>query len=265
MLTLAVATTVAIAVLIGTGPGPAPSRLARLGPLGATRRSTRHTALATHLVGQAGETDENSRAHNGGLASPRARAAAAALAAAGTAAIVGGTTGVIMALAAGAGTWVVLGRLEPGAETHRRERYAAALPATIDLLVAALAAGCPTVDAVIHVGRAIDGPLGSTLVRAATAAQLTVEPTRAWSELVDDPVLHPLGRALTSATVRGTSPATALQRAADDARSGARWAAQSHARAVGARAAAPLGLCFLPAFVLLGIVPVIATSGLSLP
>jgi hypothetical protein len=56
-----------------------------------------------------------------------------------------------------------------------------------------------------------------------------------------------------------------LQRVAEDARDAARWDAQARARALGARAAAPLGLCFLPAFVLVGIVPVVAGVGPLLP
>jgi hypothetical protein len=55
-----------------------------------------------------------------------------------------------------------------------------------------------------------------------------------------------------------------LQRIALDARESARWAAEARARSVGARAAAPLGLCFLPAFVLVGIVPLVAALGMPL-
>lgn len=52
--------------------------------------------------------------------------------------------------------------------------------------------------------------------------------------------------------------ADVLTRLADDAREASRTNAVSAARKVGVKAVAPLGLCFLPAFVLLGIIPVIA-------
>jgi hypothetical protein len=51
-----------------------------------------------------------------------------------------------------------------------------------------------------------------------------------------------------------------LERVARDARDGSRWEGEAKARAVGARAAAPLGLCFLPAFVLVAIVPIVVAS-----
>ncbi|MCW2777557.1 MAG: hypothetical protein JWN17_1282, partial [Frankiales bacterium] len=49
----------------------------------------------------------------------------------------------------------------------------------------------------------------------------------------------------------------AVARLAADARAEARSAAEQRARRAGVLAVAPLGLCFLPAFVLLGVVPVV--------
>ncbi|PSL05416.1 hypothetical protein CLV30_104286 [Haloactinopolyspora alba] len=71
-----------------------------------------------------------------------------------------------------------------------------------------------------------------------------------------------MARALVSTMSRGTSPVAALRRTAAEAREAARWAGEAKARSLGARAAAPLGLCFLPAFVLVGVVPMVATSGI---
>ncbi|MFD0891079.1 type II secretion system F family protein, partial [Streptosporangium algeriense] len=56
----------------------------------------------------------------------------------------------------------------------------------------------------------------------------------------------------------GAPVADILTRLADDARQEARSAASAAALRVGVQAVAPLGLCFLPAFVCLGIVPVVA-------
>ncbi|GIH22507.1 hypothetical protein Aph01nite_08170 [Acrocarpospora phusangensis] len=52
--------------------------------------------------------------------------------------------------------------------------------------------------------------------------------------------------------------ADVLTRLADDARHATRSASSAAARKVGVQAVAPLGLCFLPAFVFLGIIPVVA-------
>jgi pilus assembly protein TadC len=58
----------------------------------------------------------------------------------------------------------------------------------------------------------------------------------------------------------GAPAAEALTRLADDLRRERRTLADQAARSVGVRAAAPLGLCFLPAFVLVGIVPSIVSA-----
>ena len=61
----------------------------------------------------------------------------------------------------------------------------------------------------------------------------------------------------TAATAQNAPVATAVSRLADDVRAEGRSAAEQAARRVGVLAVAPLGLCFLPAFVLLGVVPVV--------
>jgi pilus assembly protein TadC len=50
-----------------------------------------------------------------------------------------------------------------------------------------------------------------------------------------------------------------LLRVAEDLRATRRAALDQAAKAVGVKAVAPLGLCFLPAFMLLGIVPLVAS------
>ncbi|WP_162450427.1 type II secretion system F family protein [Phytoactinopolyspora mesophila] len=251
----------AAAVLLATGQLGAESRLERIVPA----RAPRPDGVTAWPRAQAAGSTHRDSAATGPLSSRRARGLAAVLAGTSGGVLVGGGFGLLVAPLAAVGTWIGLGRLEPAALARRREQCAAQLPLALDLLSAALAAGCPPVHAVEHVGRALDDPLGRILVLAAAAARVGGDPARAWSSLEGDPVLRPLGRALRSATLRGISPTAALQRAAQDAREAARRTAETRARAVGTRAAAPLGLCFLPAFVLLGIVPVVATSGLPLP
>ena len=76
--------------------------------------------------------------------------------------------------------------------------------------------------------------------------------------------MRPLGRRrgggglVHRAAGSGTALAPSLARLANDQRRVARTAAEARARAAGVQAVAPLGLCFLPAFMLLGVVPAIA-------
>lgn len=176
----------------------------------------------------------------------------------------GGPGGWFAGLAVGVTAWIGLSRLEPAAVLRRRQHVAAAVPLAAELLAAAVAAGAPPDRAAEAVGGAIGGPLGEELVAAAAAARMGADPPTAWAGLLADPAARSLGRALLRSAARGTSPVGALERASRDARDAARWAAEARARSVGARAAAPLGLCFLPAFILVGIVPLVATLAMPL-
>ncbi|MBB5787595.1 type II secretion system F family protein [Jiangella mangrovi] len=229
---------------------------ARIGAPGAARRA-RAAAGARPADGSAGGT--------AAAVSARGRSLAAVVAALGAFWLLEGVLGLVAGAGVGVAAWYGLGRLEPASRRRDRERVVAMLPLAADLLAAALAAGGPPTVAAETVGAAIGGPLGRALVDAAAAASVGVEPGRAWSDLAADPAVRPLARALTAALTRGTSPSPVLTRVAADARDAARWSGEARARSLGARAAAPLGLCFLPAFVLVGVVPIVATSGILVP
>jgi tight adherence protein B len=62
------------------------------------------------------------------------------------------------------------------------------------------------------------------------------------------------------AQTSGAKPATALTRLAARARDEAHAEVIAAARRAGVLAVAPLGLCFLPAFLLLGVVPAVLGS-----
>lgn len=212
----------------------------------------------------AGSPDRGGRPARGVGSSAPARGAAALLAGLALAGMIGGVAGTAVGVVGAVTAWVFLGRLEPAGVVRGRRRLAAAVPLVADLLAAGLAAGSPPDRVAEAVGQAVGGPLGERLCQGATALRLGAEPVDAWSPLLADPASRPLGRALAGAVTRGSSPTGVLARVASDARDRARWEAEARARALGARAAAPLGLCFLPAFVLVAIVPLIATVALPL-
>ncbi|RAY14960.1 type II secretion system F family protein [Actinomadura craniellae] len=202
-----------------------------------------------------------SRSAGSGLAGRRAdarRYGAAVLAGSAGAAVLGGWFGVLAGIGLAVGCAVVLGRLEPREVRLRRARLVADLPVAVDLLAACLRAGAPWGGAVEAVADAIGGPLGDELHAVAAQVRLGADPATAWSALTADPALAPLARAAARAVHSGTALAPALARLAHDQRRSAQQAATARARAAGVQAVAPLGLCFLPAFVFLGIVPAIA-------
>ncbi|WP_223166567.1 type II secretion system F family protein [Nonomuraea sp. SYSU D8015] len=175
-----------------------------------------------------------------------------------TAALIGGIVGILAGLLIAPATGVYLHRKEPTQTQHEREQIAKDLPFAADLMTACLLAGRPVSAATEIAANAIGGPLGQRLAWVSTQLRLGADPEPTWGLLAKDPALGQLSRAMTRAAQSGAPVADVLTRLADDAREASRAATVASARRVGVKAVAPLGLCFLPAFVLLGIVPVIA-------
>jgi Flp pilus assembly protein TadB len=150
-----------------------------------------------------------------------------------------------------------MARLEPAAVRLRRARIAGDLPIAVDLLAACLRGGTSWSTAVESVAEALGGPLGEELQAVAAQVRLGADPAEAWLTLAGEPALESLARTVARASESGASLAPVLGRLAKDQRRAAQGAAMARARSAGVRAVAPLGLCFLPAFVFLGIVPAI--------
>ncbi|WP_246236488.1 type II secretion system F family protein [Actinomadura chibensis] len=134
----------------------------------------------------------------------------------------------------------------------------------MDLLAACLRGGAPWHEAVAAVADAVDGPLGDELRTVSVQIHLGADPAEAWLALAKEPPLAPLARAAVRASSTGAALAPTLSRLAQDQRRAARAAAAARARAAGIHSLAPLGLCFLPAFVLLSVVPAVAGIALTI-
>lgn len=151
---------------------------------------------------------------------------------------------------------VVLRRYHPGAE-HRASTAAGDLPVACDLVAAALRAGAPPARAVDVVGEALGGPVGTRLRRVGAALSTGAPPETAWRELAGLDAADRLVRAAAHSADRGSGLASVLVRVADDIRAGRAAAVESRARRLSVLVVLPLGLCFLPAFLLAGVVPVV--------
>ena len=171
---------------------------------------------------------------------------------------VGGPLGPAAGAAAGVGTWIVIGRAEPPAVRRRREQTRADLPHIVGLLASALRSGAATGESVRVVCAALPGAAADRLAPVAARLALGADPVRVWEQLAADDALGPLGRALARAQVTGAPVVRSVERLADELAASARADVEDRARAVGVKAALPLGLCLLPAFVLIGIVPLVA-------
>ncbi|MFF5296849.1 type II secretion system F family protein [Paractinoplanes globisporus] len=165
--------------------------------------------------------------------------------------------GLPIGVAAGVGVERLLRRQEPAA--RRRERLAAVsdLPLAADLLAAALRAGAPVDRAAAAVADALGGPLGERLRRTARSLRLGAEPAEAWAHLAGLDGADRLVAAAVRSSASGGALTGALGRLADDLRADRAVAAEAAAQRAGVLIVLPLGLCFLPAFLLVGVVPVL--------
>jgi len=133
-----------------------------------------------------------------------------------------------------------------------------------DLLSAAVAAGASVQDAIDVVIPAIDEPVRSRLEGVRASIELGAPTTIAWAEMLDDEALAPIAGAVIRSAQTGSAISTVLDAAAVDMRQAHRSQVEVAARSAGVRAVAPLALCFLPAYLLVGVVPVIAGFAESL-
>ena len=169
--------------------------------------------------------------------------------------LIGGPTGVL----AGLGVALAVDRLLRNADSERERGVPAALlrdlPGACDLLAVCLGAGLPVGGALAAVGDALPAPLGQELSAVAALYRMGAEPRRAWADAPAE--LRSLGRTMVRAGESGSSVVTALSTLAVDTRASARAAVDADVRRAGVWVLAPLGLCFLPAFVCLGVVPLV--------
>jgi pilus assembly protein TadC len=172
--------------------------------------------------------------------------------------VIGGMTGAVAGVLVAVAVSRSFHRLGQAERRRRDARRIADLPIAVDLLAACLRGGTPWSQAVEAVAEAVGGPLGEDLHKVAVQIRLGADPSVAWLALAEEPTLAPLARTAVRAVQSGAPPAVPLARLARDQRRTARSAAAARARTAGIKALLPLGACFLPAFVLLGIIPAIA-------
>jgi pilus assembly protein TadC len=171
--------------------------------------------------------------------------------------LVGGWWGLGVAVAVGAVLDRGLRRLEPAAQRRQRLREAADLPLAADLLAVVLQSGTPVDRATFEVARVLPGPLGDRLHRVARLLQLGAPADEAWAQLAPVSGADRLVRAAVRSAEHGAALAGALRRLADDLRADRAIEVEAGGRRAGVLIVLPLGLCFLPAFILAGLVPVI--------
>lgn len=138
------------------------------------------------------------------------------------------------------------------------------LAAGWDLLAACLRAGLPVPLAVRAVAGHLPGPAGVELRTVAERLALGADAQAAWDVPEMSP-LHKLARAARRSAHSGSGLAEVAVRAATEVRADVRAAAAARSQRAAVLITGPLGLCFLPAFLVLGVAPVVIglASGLA--
>ncbi|MFJ9612391.1 type II secretion system F family protein [Streptomyces noursei] len=172
--------------------------------------------------------------------------------------LLGGVTGLLVGPAAGWGAYHWLRRQRAAAaDRGTAARVAAELAPAGDLLAACLAAGAGPREAAEAVGRSLDGTVAERLRHVAAELRLGGEPTAVWPRLAELPGAGALARCMERAGISGAPAVEPASRIAAELR--AEWgrAATARARRAGVLVTLPLSGCFLPAFLVLGVAPVL--------
>jgi pilus assembly protein TadC len=178
-------------------------------------------------------------------------AAAAAL----LGAVTGGPVSAVVlgagVLAAGLAVRRKAGRPREGADDL------AALAGLWSLLAVCLESGLPVAAAVTATTSRLTGPAGGALRRVAGLLELGADAGDAWSAAADRPALAPFARAACRSAGTGAALAQVARAEGDRLRAELTDTCRARAERAGVLITGPLGLCFLPAFLVLGIAPVV--------
>lgn len=147
-----------------------------------------------------------------------------------------------------------------GARVRTAERAAPdEIPMTADLMAACLSAGAGIGDA-LAAALVVAGPWlrarGEPVVAALRAG---APPVEAWADWLTEELLAPIARTSIRTAGSGAAAAGELVRVAARLRAGVRAQRQQRVARAAVWIVFPLGLCFLPAFVAVGVVPLVAS------
>ena len=127
-----------------------------------------------------------------------------------------------------------------------------------------LKSGLPLLDALSNALSLLTSSLKSDIERVYALLLLGAEPARAWSVLRDDQLLSLLARAMANAQISGGSLAVVLERISTLCYEKTMKRSRERVKSLSVKLALPLGLCFLPSFLIGGIGPIVYSFFASL-
>jgi len=171
--------------------------------------------------------------------------------------IFGGGLGPVIGAGAGfAAAWWA-SRLTPSSETRQQRRLARDFPITLGFMAFVVQSGAPLRLATEAVSEVADELNAQRLRGVIARCDVGFTDGEAWRTLADDPVWGELSRELARCVDTGAATAAVLKSTAAQASQAADADAIAQARTIGVTSTLPLVCCFLPAFLLVGVVPII--------
>lgn len=170
-------------------------------------------------------------------------------------AVGGGAVGLVaIGLAAVAAAWL---RRALTVRPDERTEDSAELAGCWELLAACLEAGMPVAGAVLATATPLMGAAGHGMRRVAGLLELGADPIDAWRTVEHRQALAAFARAAARSAGTGAALARVARTECTRLRAELSDAAQARAQRAAVLITGPLGLCFLPAFLVLGIAPVV--------
>ncbi|WP_436493314.1 type II secretion system F family protein [Actinokineospora sp. HUAS TT18] len=164
-------------------------------------------------------------------------------------AMLGAVAGVVAAL--------IAAPLAASGTRPRSDPIDVSLAATWDLLAACLSSGMPVSTAVRAVAADLPGEPGRVLRDVADLLALGGDPVEVWAGALDCPQTAALARGARRTARSGTALAGVARELAAEVRANAAADAETRAQRAAVLVNGPLAICFLPAFLCLGIAPVV--------
>ncbi len=169
---------------------------------------------------------------------------------------IGGAAPAIVAAGLGAVAGIGARRVLSG-RLGERDEDGAELAGSWELLAACLEAGLPVAGAVLATAQPLTGTAGQGLRRVAGLLELGADPVDAWRTVEHRPALAAFARAAARSAGTGAALARVARTECARLRATLTDTAQARAQRAAVLITGPLGLCFLPAFIVLGIAPVV--------
>lgn len=160
----------------------------------------------------------------------------------------------------GAGLWWVSRIVKKAKDVNdHKSALSRSVPLAAYLVASSAKAGVSLPAALEATARALGEPIGQHLMKVLKKLRLGADPTAAWAPLIEVRELSLLAQVMARSAVTGAAVSDSLLVVAEAAQDELATDSERRARVAGVKVVAPLALCFLPAFLLVTVIPIVGS------